>query len=67
MVCDLKRDRMRMRISRQRKEFGFEGFSFIDKDGTENIAEIKSQRQYIGGKKKILDIGLQAANQMKGF
>jgi hypothetical protein len=56
---------MRMRISRPRKEFGHEGFSFIDREAGESNVEIKVTKAGYFTKKKVLEIALQAANKMK--
>lgn len=57
---------MKMRISRTRREFGSDGFSLIDKDAGEQPLDIKPVKNmaYIT-KRKVLEIGLQAANTMK--
>jgi hypothetical protein len=53
---------MKMRISRPRKEFGIEGGSFIERDAGESNFEIKVTKTGYFTKKKVLEIGLQAAN-----
>ena len=61
---------MRMRISRKRAEFGYEGLGLTDRDGGDgNAHDIKPQKQTNMSKfqKRILEIGLQAANKMKTF
>lgn len=54
-----------MRISRPRKEFGHEGFNYIDREAGESNLEIKVTKTGFFTKKKVLEIGLQAANRMK--
>jgi hypothetical protein len=61
------RTKLQMRLSRPRREFGQEGFNFIDKDSAEFPVDFKSVTKnivYIKSK-KVLEIGLQAAHQMK--
>lgn len=53
---------MKMRISRPRKDFGIEGGSFIERDAGESNYEIKVTKTGYFTKKKVLEIGLQAAN-----
>ena len=57
---------MKLRISRIRRDFGSESFSFIERDAGEQPLEIKTVKNmaYIT-KKKVLDLGLQAANPIK--
>jgi hypothetical protein len=55
---------MKIRVSRPRKEFGLDGHSFIEREAAgESSTEIKIIKtgSYFT-KKKILEIGLQAAN-----
>ena len=54
---------MKMRITRTRRDFGTDGFSFIDRDAGEQPIDLKPQKNiaYVT-KKKVLEIGLQAAN-----
>ena len=61
------RPKLEMRISRLRKDFGQDGFNFIDKDASEFSADLKSVTKNIMymNQKKVLEIGLQAAHQMK--
>jgi hypothetical protein len=50
------------------KEYGQEGFNFIDKDATEAFfTDLKQQTKLITHMtwKKTLSVGLQAAHQMK--
>jgi hypothetical protein len=65
------RPMIRMRISRPRKEFGVDGTNFIERDANDQCPELKSQSQSKNNnfinKKKCLDIGLQAAYEMKTF
>jgi hypothetical protein len=56
---------MRVRISRPRRDFGHEGFSYIERDAGESNMEIKVTKTGYFTKKKVLEIGLQAANKMK--
>lgn len=49
---------MRVRISRPRKEFGHEGFSYIERDAGESNYEIKVTKTGYFTKKKVLEIGL---------
>jgi hypothetical protein len=59
---------MKIRVSRPRKEFGLDGHSFIEREAAgEPITEIKITRAGYFTKKKVLEIGLQAANKMKSF
>lgn len=57
-----------MRISRPRREYGQDGFNFADKEAQEISVDLKSQIKGISyglSKKQVLDMGLQAAYQMK--
>ena len=55
-----------MRITRTRRDFGSDGTNFIERDAGEQPIDIKSQKNVLYvTKRKELDIGLQAANQMK--
>ena len=56
---------MKVRISRPRRDFGHEGFSYIERDAGESNMEIKVTKTGYFTKKKVLEIGLQAANKMK--
>lgn len=56
---------MKIRISRQRREFGYEGFSYIERDAGESNMEIKVAKTGYFTKKKVLEMGLQAANKIK--
>jgi len=56
---------MKMRISRPRREFGHEGISYIERDAGESNYEIKVTKTGYFTKKRVLEIGLQAANKMK--
>lgn len=49
---------MRIRVSRPRKEFGHEGYSFIERDAGESNLEIKVTKTVYFTKKKVLEIGL---------
>ena len=55
---------MKIRISRPRRDFGHEGISFIDREAGESNLEIKVAKTGYFTKKKVLEIGLQAANKM---
>jgi len=57
-----------MRISRPRKDFGQDGFNFVDKEGGEFFQDLKSVTKGIvpsKNKKVVLDAGFQAAHQIK--
>ena len=59
---------LKMRISRPRKEYGQDGFNFVDKEGGEFFQDLKSVTKGIvasKNKKKVLDSGFQAAHQIK--
>ena len=56
---------MKIRVSRPRKEFGLEGHSFVERDAGESNVEIKITKTGYFTKKKVLEMGLQAANKMK--
>ena len=58
---------MRLRVSRPRKEFGLDGHSFIERDAGESNLEIKITKTGFFTKKKTLEMGLQAARQIKRF
>lgn len=63
-----KRPLYKLRISRMLKEYGQEGYNFIDKDATEAFfTDLKQQTKLITHMtwKKTLSVGLQAAHQMK--
>jgi len=66
-IIKASRPKLRMRVSRPRKEYGQEGFNFADKEASENSYDLKSLTKNIDyiTKKKVLDMGLQAAYQMK--
>lgn len=49
---------MRMRISRPRREFGHEGFSYIEREAGESNLEIKVTKTGYFTRKKVLEIGL---------
>jgi hypothetical protein len=50
---------MKIRISRQRREFGYEGFSYIERDAGESNMEIKANKAGpFTIKKKVLEMGL---------
>jgi len=59
---------LNMRISRQRREFGQDGFNFIDKDGSDFFIDLKGVVKNIVPSrhtKKVLDAGFQAAYKIK--
>lgn len=56
---------MKIRISRQRREFGYEGVNLMDREAGESNLEIKVAKTGYFTKKKVLEIGLQAANKIK--
>ena len=58
---------MAMRITKQRKEFGNEAAPFMEKDANDSCIDLKAPTRNIlhVTHKKTLDIGLQAAHQMK--
>ena len=62
-----QRQLLSLRISRQRKEFGSDTFNFVEKEANENNQDLKANIKGIlyVTKRKVLDIGLQAAHQMK--
>ena len=62
-----QRPKLRMRLSKPRREFCLDGPTFIDKESSDFFTDLKSQKQQnvVLVKKKILDIGLQAAHEMK--
>lgn len=49
---------IKVRISRQRKDFGNEGYSYIERDAGESNVEIKVTKTGYFTKKKVLEIGL---------
>ncbi len=53
-----------MRVTRKRREFGFD-VSYIDKDPSDQYQDYKATRLPHMFKKKVLEVGLQAANKMK--
>ena len=56
-----------MRVTRPRKEFALDNYSFIEREAGEqpiNIPQSKNNFTYVT-KRKVLEIGLQAANKMK--
>ncbi len=58
---------MRIRVSRPRREFGLDGHTFMERDAGESNMEIKITKTGYFTKKKVLEMGLQAANKMKRF
>jgi hypothetical protein len=58
---------MRIRISRPRRDFGHESSNYIDRDAGESNLEIKVAKTGYFTRKKVLEIGLQAANKMLSF
>jgi hypothetical protein len=68
--CIIKdsRPKLHMRISRARREFGQDGFTLADKEAGELSQDLKAQIRgisYANTSKHVLDMGLQAAYQMK--
>ena len=55
---------IKVRVSRPRKEFGLDGHNFIERDAGESNMEIKITKTGYFTKKKVLEMGLQAANKM---
>lgn len=55
---------MKVRVSRPRKEFGLDAYNFTERDAGEGYNEIKVTKTGYFTKKKVLEIGLQAANKM---
>ena len=53
---------MKIRVSRQRRDFGLDGHSLIERDAGESNMEIKITKTGYFTKKKVLEMGLQAAN-----
>jgi len=66
-IIKSSRPKLKMRVSRPRKEYGQEGFNLAEKEASENSVDLKSVVKNIDyiTKKKVLDMGLQAAYQMK--
>jgi hypothetical protein len=58
---------MKIRVSRPRREYGTDGHSFIERDAGESNMEIKITKLGFFSKRKVLEMGLQAANKMKRF
>jgi hypothetical protein len=59
---------LNMRITRERKEFGQDGFNFMDKDSGEFWADCKGQVKHLTPSrhlKKVLDSGFQASSEIK--
>lgn len=60
-----------MRLSKQRKEFGLENYQMIEKDAADLTIDLKFQGkagniQHIN-KKKVMDMGLQAARAINTY
>jgi len=67
-IIKSSRPLLSMRISRQRREFGQDGFNFVDKEGSEFFVDLKGVTKNIvqsRNAKVVLDMGLQAAHQIK--
>lgn len=62
LIVKNSRPLMRIRISRPRRDFGHEGYSYIERDAGESNLEIKVAKTGYFTRKKVLEIGLQAAN-----
>lgn len=60
---------IKVRVTKQRREFGSESVQMIQKDALDNTWDLKQTSKSGQGayfnKRKVLEIGLQAANQMK--
>lgn len=60
-----------MRVTKPRREFGLDNFQMIPKDAAESTTDLKVVQK--GGqlghvaRKRVLDIGLQAANQIENL
>ena len=59
-----------MRVTKLRREFGLENYQMIEKDAADQTIDLKFQAKSSGGiavntKKRVLQIGLQAANAIK--
>jgi len=59
-----------MRVSKLRREFGLENYQMIEKDAADQTIDLKFQAKSsssvaINVKKKVLQMGLQAANARK--
>jgi len=59
-----------MRVSKLRREFGLENYQMIEKDAADQTIDLKFQAKSsssvaINVKKKVLQMGLQAANAIK--
>ena len=59
-----------MRVSKLRREFGLENYQMIEKDAADQTIDLKFQAKSsssvaINVKKKVLQMGLQAANPIK--
>ena len=59
-IIKASRPKLRMRVSRPRKEYGQEGFNLAEKEASENSVDLKSVVKNIDyiTKKKVLDMGL---------
>jgi WD40 repeat protein len=67
-IVEPSRSRLSMRISRQRRDFGNDGFNFVDKDGAEFSVDLKGIVKNINPsrhRKKIIEGGFQVAHQIK--
>jgi len=55
-----------MRVTKRREEFGLDNFTMIERDSTEITQDLKNtgKSSFYSAKKKVLEMGLQAANQM---
>ena len=66
-VLPFYRTLIRMRVTKPRREFADENFSFTEKDAgdaTNDLKQNQKQGQTFFVERKQLDIGLQAANKM---
>lgn len=58
LIVKNSRPLMRIRISRPRRDFGHEGYSYIDREAGESNMEIKVTKTGYFTRKKVLEIGL---------
>lgn len=72
LIVKPSRQLIRMRVSKPRREFGLENFTLIDKEAGETTTDLKFVQKNTGSiqrntKRKVLQMGLQAANQMENL
>lgn len=58
LITKNTRPLVRIRISRPRRDFGHEGYSYIDREAGESNLEIKVTKTGYFTRKKVLEIGL---------